>query len=39
MPWRELAKMNFQQFEAFMQLHGARSWKFKETIGDSVVDI
>jgi len=37
MKWQYLDKMNFQQFEDFICLHGAKCWKFKETIGDSIV--
>jgi hypothetical protein len=35
--WTELAKMSFAQFEDFIRLHGGRCWRFKESIGDSVV--
>ena len=37
MTWQELAKMSFEQFEKFISLHGGKSWKHKEHIGDSVI--
>jgi hypothetical protein len=37
--WAELGRMSFEQFEQFVRLHGGHAWKFKETIGDSVVSM
>jgi hypothetical protein len=37
--WAELGRMNFRQFEEFIHLHGGHTWKFKETIGDSVISM
>ena len=37
--WVEQAKMTFAQFEHFIRIHGGKSWKYKETIGDSVIDM
>jgi hypothetical protein len=37
--WTELGRMNFEQFEQFVSLHGGRPHKFKETISDSVVSM
>ncbi len=38
MQYQEIGRMTFKQFEEFIRLHGGRSWKYKQTIGDSRID-
>jgi hypothetical protein len=35
MKWTELGRMNFEQFDLFVRIHGGRSWKWTEKSFDS----